>query len=76
MTAPPGVGSTEPESAQAWRVVIVTRVLPVALGFYETVREAGHEPVALLTIRDSDGRYGNFDIGGMLGELPADLNVL
>jgi methionyl-tRNA formyltransferase len=59
-----------------WRVVIVTRVLPVALGFYETVREAGHEPVALLTIRDTDGRYGNFDIGGMLGELPADLSVL
>jgi len=59
-----------------WRVVIVTRVLPVALGFYEAVREAGHEPVAVLTIRDSDGRYGAFDIGGMLGELPADLSVL
>ncbi|HEY2373397.1 MAG TPA: formyltransferase family protein [Gaiellaceae bacterium] len=59
-----------------WRVVIVTRVLPVALGFYEAVRDAGHEPVALLTIRDSDRRYGNFDIGGMLNELPADLNVL
>jgi methionyl-tRNA formyltransferase len=59
-----------------WRVVIVTRVLPVALGFYEAVREAGHEPVALLTIRDTDGRYGNFDLGGMLGELPADLDVL
>jgi methionyl-tRNA formyltransferase len=59
-----------------WRVVIVTRVLPVALGFYEAVRGAGHEPVALLTIRDTDGRYGGFDIGGMLGELPADLSVL
>ena len=60
----------------SWRVVIVTRVLPVALGFYEAVREAGHEPVALLTIRDTDGRYGAFDIGVMLGELPADLSVL
>ena len=60
----------------SWRVVIVTRVLPVALGFYEAVREAGHEPVALLTIRDADGRYGTFDIGGMLGELPSDLSVL
>ena len=59
-----------------WRVVIVTRVLPVALGFYAALREAGHEPVALLTIRDAGGRYGNFDIGGMLGELPADLSVL
>ena len=58
------------------RVVIVTRVLPVALGFYDALRDAGDEPVALLTIRDADGRYGNFDLGGMLGELPADLNVL
>jgi methionyl-tRNA formyltransferase len=80
------VGSTELTSAQVpasqtpaqhcWRVVIVTRVLPVALGFYAALREAGHEPVALLTIRDADGRYGNFDIGGMLNELPADLSVL
>jgi methionyl-tRNA formyltransferase len=60
----------------SWRVVIVTRVLPVALGFYEAVREAGHEPVGLLTIRDTDGRYGSFDIGGMLDALPADLSVL
>jgi methionyl-tRNA formyltransferase len=59
-----------------WRVVIVTRVLPVALGFYAAVQEAGHKPVALLTIRDTDGRYGNFDIGGLLGELPGDLSVL
>ena len=58
------------------RVVIVTRVLPVALGFYGAVREAGHEPLALLTIRDTDGRYGSFDIGGLLNELPADLSIL
>ena len=51
-------------------------MLPVALGFYEALRDAGHEPVALLTIRDADGRYGDFDLGGMLGELPADLSVL
>jgi methionyl-tRNA formyltransferase len=59
-----------------WRVVIVTRVLPVALGFYAAAEEAGHTPVALLTIRDTDGRYGSFDLGGMLNELPADLHVL
>jgi methionyl-tRNA formyltransferase len=59
-----------------WRVVIVTRVLPVALGFYAALQEAGHTPVALLTIRDTDGRYGTFDIGGMLNELPADLDIL
>ena len=59
-----------------WRVVIVTRILPVALGFHAALREAGHEPVALLTIRDTDGRYGDFDLGGMLGELPRDLDIL
>jgi methionyl-tRNA formyltransferase len=58
------------------RVVIVTRILPVVLGFYAALRELGHEPVALLTIRDVDGRYGNVDIGGMLGGVPGDLSVL
>jgi methionyl-tRNA formyltransferase len=60
----------------AWRVVIVTRILPVALGFHAAIRDAGHEPVALLTIRDTDGRYGPFDMGGLLGEVPAELDVL
>jgi methionyl-tRNA formyltransferase len=60
----------------AWRVVIVTRILPVALGFHAAVREAGHEPVALLTIRDTDGRYGGFDLGGSLNELPGELDIL
>jgi methionyl-tRNA formyltransferase len=59
-----------------WRVVIVTRILPVALGFHQAVTDAGHEPVALLTIRDTDGRYGGIEIGGILNELPAELDVL
>src|SRR6266496_6280435 len=59
-----------------WRVVIVNRVLPVVLGLDATLREAGHEPVALLTVRDAQGRYGDFDLGGMLNEVPADLDVL
>src|SRR5947199_9400334 len=59
-----------------WRVVIATRVLPIALGFSAALREAGHEPVALLTVRDPSGRYGSFDLGGMLDELPEDLDVL
>jgi methionyl-tRNA formyltransferase len=59
-----------------WRVVIVTRILPVALGFHAAIVEAGHEPVALLTIRDADGRYGGFDLGGMLDELPPELDIL
>jgi methionyl-tRNA formyltransferase len=59
-----------------WRVVIVTRILPVALGFHAALCDAGHVPVALLTVRDTDGRYGGFDLGGMLDELPAELDIL
>jgi methionyl-tRNA formyltransferase len=60
-----------------WRVAIVTRILPVALGFYAAVREAGHEPVALLSTRDTDGRYGLMGgVDTMLAEVPADLDVL
>jgi methionyl-tRNA formyltransferase len=59
-----------------WRVVIATRILPVALGFDATLREAGHEPVALLTIRDTEGRYGDFELGPLLQGVPADLDVL
>ena len=40
------------------RVVIVTRIPPVLAGFDAVVRGAGHEPVALLTMRNVDGRYG------------------
>jgi methionyl-tRNA formyltransferase len=60
----------------AWRVAIVTRILPVALGFHAALRDAGHDPVALLTIRDTDGRYGGFDLAGMLDALPAELDIL
>src|SRR5581483_8332413 len=58
------------------RAVVVTRILPVALGFHAALRDAGHEPVALLTIRDPDRRYGDFDLSGLLDEVPADLDVL
>jgi methionyl-tRNA formyltransferase len=40
------------------RVVIVTRIPPVLDGFDAVIREAGHEPVAFLTMRNVDGRYG------------------
>ncbi len=43
----------------SWRVVVATRVPPVLAGFSAVLREAGHEPVALLTTRSSDGRYGS-----------------
>jgi methionyl-tRNA formyltransferase len=60
----------------SWRVVIVTRILPVALGFHAALRDAGHEPVGLLTIRDTDGRYGGFDLGGTLDALPRELDIV
>jgi len=60
----------------SWRVVIVTRILPVALGLIETVRSAGHEPVALLTIR-AENRYGDeFTLDALLNGVPQELDVL
>jgi methionyl-tRNA formyltransferase len=61
----------------SWRVVIVTRIAPVLAGFDAVVRAAGHEPVALLTMRDHDGRYGNLpDIGELLVSAAPELDVL
>jgi methionyl-tRNA formyltransferase len=60
----------------SWRVVIVTRILPVALGFDAAIREAGHEPVALLSIRDPEKRYGPWDLAGLVEGSPAGLDVL
>ena len=59
------------------RVVIVTRILPVLAGFDGVVREAGHEPVALLTMRNVDGRYGPVaDTGELLLGAAEELDVL
>lgn len=60
-----------------WRVVIVTRILPVLAGFDAVVRAAGHEPVGLLTMRDTDGRYGVLpDTGELVMGAAAELDVL
>jgi methionyl-tRNA formyltransferase len=58
------------------RVVIATRIIPVAVGFDAVVREAGHETVALLTLRDTERRYGPFELPDLLSELSPDLDVL
>jgi methionyl-tRNA formyltransferase len=59
------------------RVVLTTRILPVALGFDAVLRAAGHEPVGLLTIRDTENRYGSeFTLEGLLRGLPPDLDVV
>ena len=72
-----GQGVGRVSNLVAWRVVIVTRILPVALGFIETLRAVGHEPIALLSIRDTENRYGDeFTLEGMLKELPPELDVL
>jgi methionyl-tRNA formyltransferase len=61
----------------SWRVVIVTRIAPVLAGFDAVIREAGHEPVALLTMRDSDGRYGDLpETGELVMSAAPELDVL
>jgi methionyl-tRNA formyltransferase len=59
------------------RVVIATRIAPVLAGFESVVREAGHEPVALLTLRNADARYGPAaDTGELVMSAPPELDVL
>ena len=59
-----------------WRVVLVTRILPVALGFSAAVQEAGHDLVALLTTR-AGNRYGPVgELEPLLAGIPAELDVL
>ena len=58
------------------RVVLVTRILPVALGFNAAVEATGHEPVALLTMRDPHRRYGDLDLGGLVDGVPDGLDIL
>jgi len=59
------------------RVVVVTRIPPVLVGFDAVVREAGHETIALLTNRVS---LGGHPVGDAMGELvfgaPEDLDIL
>lgn len=54
------------------RVVVATRIFGVAVGFQEAVRAAGHDVVALLTIRGFDGTY----LGGALHDAAQGVDVL
>jgi methionyl-tRNA formyltransferase len=59
------------------RVVIVTRIAPVLAGFDGVIRAAGHEPVAFLTMRNVDGRYGPpADTGDLVMGAADELDVL
>lgn len=60
----------------SWRVVITTMIPPVLTGFEAVIREAGHEPVALLTMRGFDGPDGSNGTAAVLAAAPPDLNVL
>jgi len=55
----------------SWRVVICTRILPVAQGFHAAVAGLGHEPVGLLTMIER-GSPMNMD----LSQVPPDLDIL
>lgn len=59
------------------RVVLVTRIPPVLAGFDAVVRGLGHEPVAFLTMRNTDGRYGPpADTGDLLMGAADEMDVL
>ena len=61
----------------SWRVVIVTRIPEVLEGFDAVVRGVGHQPVAFLTMRNADGRYGPpAHTGDLVLAAANDLDVL
>jgi len=60
----------------SWRVVITTMIPPVLIGFDAVLREAGHQPVALLTWRGSGHTGPMPGTADLLAAAPADLNVL
>lgn len=63
--------------AAPWRVVIATRVPYFARAFDEIVRDAGHEPVALLSVLDLIRRYGRMEEAGeLVFDAPPHLDVL
>lgn len=59
-----------------WRVVTVTMIPPVLTGFDAVIRDAGHQPVALMTMRGFDGPDGKSGTAALLAAAPKDLNVL
>jgi methionyl-tRNA formyltransferase len=56
----------------SWRVVIVTMIPPVLTGFDAVLREAGHEPVALVTLRGYDAE----GTAKLVAAAPKDLEIL
>jgi methionyl-tRNA formyltransferase len=59
---------------QPWRVAIITSVAPIAHAFADAVRDAGHEPVAVLTPRRPHPMPA--DIGVWDATAPPGMDVL
>jgi len=70
------VGSAYSPRSMGWRVVIVTMIPPVLAGFDAVLRDAGHQPVALLTMRGFDGPDGTDGTAKLLAAAPRDLEIL
>lgn len=56
------------------RVVLISQVAPAVHGYSRLLRELGHEPVALLCVREGVERYGELE--RMLLEAPPELDVV
>src|SRR5580765_6391082 len=56
----------------SWRVAIVTMIPPVLIGFDAVLRDAGHQPVALLTMRGFDAE----GTAKLIAAAPKDLEIL
>jgi methionyl-tRNA formyltransferase len=56
------------------RVVLISEVAPAVEGLSALLRNAGHEPVALLCVRRDVERYT--DLGELIGAAPPELDVV
>jgi hypothetical protein len=57
-----------------WRIVIVSQAPPAAFAIDAMCREAGHQPVAIVTSRQTRGDGSR--LAEMLAGAPADFDVL
>jgi methionyl-tRNA formyltransferase len=56
------------------RVVLIAQIVPAVEGLHSLLRAHGHEPVALLTSRETGERYGALE--ELLRETPSELDVV
>lgn len=63
-------------SERPWRVLFFSMALPAVQRLVELVREAGHEPVALLTLRPRDDPAARERAATILTESPPGLDIV